>query len=65
MKRRLLQKRIRCPECGRPTVDVRHYVGKNAGDVCYVHTERAGRFGFIDITDSCYVAARDAKTVES
>lgn len=59
------RKRIRCPKCGRTTVDVRHYVGKNAGDVCYVHTERIGFLGFVDITDSCYVAARDSKAVAS
>jgi len=58
------RKRTSCPKCGRPTVDVRHYVGKNAGDVCYVHTERImPPFGFVDITDSCYVTARDAKAV--
>lgn len=56
--------RVRCPRCGRTTIDVRHYVGKNAGDVNYIHAQEPGIFGFILVTENCYVAARDAKAAK-
>jgi 4-hydroxy-3-methylbut-2-en-1-yl diphosphate synthase IspG/GcpE len=51
-----------CPKCGRPTIDVRHYVGQYAGDVQYIHEGRVvPPFGLYEVTDSCYVAAKNAK----
>ena len=44
-------RRVRCPECGR-LAERRRYTN---GDTCYVHAKHVGLFGFIEVTDSCFV----------
>jgi len=53
MKRRRPTK-VKCPRCGKRTIDVRYY---RDGDRLYVHSEKPGLLG-MRVIGGCFISAK-------